>query len=566
MKKFLLVLAIIFITNNVIAQKPNIVFVLVDDLGYKDVGFMGATDIPTPNLDSLANQGTIFTSAYAVHPFCGPSRMGLITGRYPHEFGGQFNLADRASVTEGIPVNQRMMSNMLQDAGYRTGLVGKWHLGDETQYHPNNRGFDDFYGFLYGGHKFFPSEYKASYNNANSWVYTHPLEHNGVVVTDDDEYLTDELSHQGVRFINESVNANKPFFLFMSYNAPHTPLEAKTEDKNVAIIKDIANADRKEYAAMVYAVDRGVKEIVDALKAKNAYNNTLIIFMSDNGGRSDKGANNGVLSGNKGDTLEGGLRVPLFFHWPNNVPAGVKYDYPVTALDFYPTFAKLANATIQPNKDLDGLDIWNDIVAGTNARDNKEIIFSLRFDNASSRVAVRRGDWKAYRFNNNQDWKLFNITNDIGETINLSSSNPTILQELKVAGANLTKGFVAPLWFHASNAETAWDTNGMPNYEATFGDALFIDDENTFTNNTFLMYPNPVKNTLNFTIQNAASPFAEVTLYNLQGKLIQHQKNLQQDKNNQFTIKLLSGIPNGVYIAKVKNGTAVLNYKIVRSE
>lgn len=552
--------------NNMMAQKPNIVFVLVDDMGYKDVGFMGSTDIPTPNLDRLANQGTIFSSAYAVHPFCGPSRMGLITGRYPHEFGGQFNLEDVSSIIEGIPANERMMSNMLQDAGYRTGIVGKWHLGDESQYHPNNRGFDDFYGFLYGGHKYFPAEYKAAYNNVNSWVYTHPLEHNGTIVTDDDEYLTDELSHQGVRFINESVTANKPFFLLMSYNAPHTPLEAKAEDKNVAIIKDIANADRKEYAAMVYAVDRGVQEIVDALKAKNVYNNTLIVFMSDNGGRSDKGANNGVLSGNKGDTLEGGFRVPLFFHWPNNVPAGVKYEYPVTALDFYPTFAKLANATIQPNKDLDGLDIWNDIVAGTNARNNGEIIFSLRHDNASNRVAVRRGDWKAYRFNNNQDWKLFNITNDISETTNLSGANPTILQELKVAGANLTKGFVDPLWFHATSAETAWNNNGMPNYEATFGDALNIDDENVFVNNDILMYPNPVKNKLNFIINNAKSSFVEVTLYNLQGKIIQHQKNIQQDKNKQFVLNLLPGIPSGVYIAKVKNAKTTLNYKIVKSK
>lgn len=565
MKKILIIVAAIFIANNVVAQKPNIVFVLVDDLGYGDLGYTGATDIPTPNIDALANQGTKFTSAYAVHPFCGPSRMGLITGRYPHEFGGQFNLADQASVTEGIPVNQRMMSNMLQDAGYRTGLVGKWHLGDESQYHPNNRGFDDFYGFLYGGHKFFPAEYKAAYNGPNSWVYNHPLEHNGITVTDDDEYLTDELSHQGVRFINESVAANKPFFLFMSYNAPHTPLEAKNEDKNVAIIKDIANADRKEYAAMVYAVDRGVKEIVDALKAKNVYNNTLIVFMSDNGGRSDKGANNGVLSGNKGDTLEGGFRVPMFFHWPNNVPAGVNYDYPVTALDFYPTFAKLANATIQPNKDLDGLDIWSNVVAGTNARSNNEIIMSIRHDNASNRVGIRRGDWKAYRFNNNQNWKLFNITNDISETTDLSSSNPTILQELKVAGANLTKEFIEPLWFHATNAATAWSNNGMPNFEATFGEALNLDDENVFLDSTLLMYPNPVKDILSFTFQNTKSSFIDVTIYNLQGKVIQQQKNITQDKNGQFKLKLFSGIPNGVYMTNVKNGNKNFKYKVVIS-
>ncbi|MCL7752656.1 sulfatase-like hydrolase/transferase [Polaribacter sp. Z022] len=566
MRKLLLFTTLFIFTSFVNAQNPNIVFVLVDDLGYGDLGYTGAKDIPTPNIDQLANQGTKFTSAYAVHPFCGPSRMGLITGRYPHEFGAQFNLADNSSVTKGIPANQRMMSNMFQDAGYRTGLVGKWHLGSESQYHPNNRGFDDFYGFLYGGHRYFPAEYKAAYNGPNSWVYNHPLEHNGTIVTDDDEYITDELSHQGVRFINESVAANKPFFLFMSYNAPHSPLEAKTEDMNVDVIKDIANLDRRKYAAMVYAVDRGMKEIVDALKAKNVYNNTLIIFMSDNGGSLKFAANNGPLSGQKGDTLEGGFRVPTFFHWPNNVPAGVNYDYPITALDFYPTFAHLAGATIQPNKDLDGLNIWNHVVAGTNARNDNEIIMSVRHDNASNRVGIRRGDWKAYRLNNNQDWKLYNLKNDIGETTNLSATNPTILSELKSAGAFIVKDFAEPLWFHSTNAESAWNNNNMPNFEATFGEALSIDDENMFENSRFSFYPNPVKSKINFTINNANSNMSDVILYDLQGRIIQSIQNLKQDKNNSFTLQLLPNIPNGVYMAKVKNSKSVFAYRIVVSK
>lgn len=565
MKKLLLFSVIVLFTITSYSQKPNIVFVLVDDLGYGDLGYTGATDIPTPNIDQLANQGTIFTSAYAVHPFCGPSRMGLITGRYPHKFGAQFNLADQSSITKGIPENERLMSNMLQDAGYRTGLVGKWHLGDESQYHPNNRGFDDFYGFLYGGHKYFPSEYKAAYNGPNSWVYNHPLEHNGVTVTDDDEYITDELSHQGVRFINESVEANKHFFLFMSYNAPHSPLEAKTEDKNVAVIKDISNSSRREYAAMVYAVDRGVKEIVDALKAKNVYNNTLIVFMSDNGGRLDKGANNGPLKGQKGDTLEGGFRVPTFFHFPNTVPAGVIYDYPITALDFYPTFAHIAEATIQNNKDLDGLNIWNSVLAGTNARSNGEIIMSVRHDNASNRVGIRRGDWKAYRFNNNSDWRLYNLKNDIGETTNLGGSNPTILNELKSAGAFVVKQFTEPLWFHAANAENGWNSNGMPNFEATFGAALSTDDEQLFANNQLQFYPNPVKTELNFRIQNASSNSSEITLYNIQGKKVLQELNVMKTDNNQFNVHLKLKIPDGVYIAKIKNDNKVYRYKVIIS-
>ncbi len=550
------------ISLSISAQKPNIVFVMVDDLGYGDLGYTGATDIPTPNIDALANGGTKLTSAYAVHPFCGPSRMGFITGRYPHKFGAQFNLADNSSITLGIPTNERMMSNMFQDAGYRTGLVGKWHLGDESQYHPNNRGFDDFYGFLYGGHRYFPNQYKAAYNGPNSWVYNHPLERNGTVVTDDDEYITDELTNEGIRFINESVNTNKPFFLFMSYNAPHSPLEAKTEDMNVDVIKDISNSDRRKYAAMVYAIDRAMKRISDALKANNIYENTLIVFTSDNGGSLQFAANNGPLSGQKGDTLEGGFRVPTFFHWPNTVPAGVNYDYPISALDFYPTFASIAGATIQQNKQLDGLDVWDAIINNTNSRPNNEVIMSIRHDNASNRVGIRRGDWKAYRLNNNQDWKLYNLKNDIGEKTNLSTSNPQLLQELKVAGANIAKTFVEPLWFHASSAETNWNNNNMPNFEETFGSALSVNEE-LYNSNLLSFYPNPVKNSIQFNLDNSNVSTVDVSIYNIQGVKVYQNKNLKKRSDNKFIVNLEQKITNGVYLVKIKADNKILSQKIV---
>ena len=563
MKKITFLIVVSFCIFQIHAQKPNIVFVMVDDLGYGDLGYTGATDIPTPNIDALANGGIKLTSAYSVHPFCGPSRMGFITGRYPHKFGAQYNLADNSSINLGIPTNERMMSNMLQDAGYRTGLVGKWHLGDESQYHPNNRGFDDFYGFLYGGHRYFPSQYKAAYNGPNSWVYNHPLQRNGVTVTDDDEYITDELTNEGIRFINEAASSNKPFFLFMSYNAPHSPLEAKTEDMNVDVIKDISNADRRKYAAMVYAVDRGMKRLVDALKQQNIYNNTLIVFTSDNGGSFRFAANNGPLSGQKGDTLEGGFRVPTFFHWPNTVPAGIDYDYPVSALDFYPTFAHLAGATIQQNKELDGLNVWNAVVNNTNSRPNNEVIMSIRHDNASNRVGIRRGDWKAYRFNNTQDWRLFNLKNDIGEQNDLSSTNTGLLQELKLAGATIAKTFVEPLWFHASSAETNWNNNNMPNFEATFGSALSVDDESTFANSLISFYPNPIKNSIHFTIEDSNVSNIDVTIYNVQGVKVYQNSKLERNQKNQFMLNLDSKIARGIYLIKVSYEQLSISKKII---
>ncbi|MEJ7736809.1 MAG: sulfatase-like hydrolase/transferase [Chitinophagaceae bacterium] len=310
-------------------KRPNILVIMCDDLGYNDVGFNGSTDIVTPELDKLAKNGVIMTSAYVAHPFCGPSRAGFITGRYPQVIGTPYNLHDDGKKTEdGVPVSETFMSNVLQKSGYFTGLVGKWHLGYEPQFQPNNRGFDDFYGFLGGGHKYFPAQYKPQYDNQvkeNKYpinVYLTPLLHNKQEV-DETEYLTDAFSREASRMVKDASNKKKPFFLFVSYNAPHVPLEAKAED--LKKFENIPDKDRRTYAAMVYAVDRGVGEIVKTLKATNQFDNTLIVFLSDNGGNFDHGAKNTPLKGTKGDTWEGGFRVPMFFHWPEKLKGGRQF-------------------------------------------------------------------------------------------------------------------------------------------------------------------------------------------------------------------------------------------------
>ena len=454
------------------AERPNILVIMCDDLGYSDVGFNGAKDIPTPEIDKLALNGTIMTSGYVSHPFCGPSRAALMTGKYPHTFGSQFNLPSNSQVyaDQGITRKETFMSKMLQDAGYYTGAVGKWHLGAVPEFHPNNRGFDDFYGFLGGGHKYFPQEYMAAYakqkgeGNENIWDYLTPLEHNGINVENPTEYLTDELSRKAVDFVRNASQKENPFFLYLAYNAPHVPLEAKAED--LEMFKDIKDGKRRTYAAMVYAVDRGVGEVVEALKETGEYENTLIVFLSDNGGKLTEGATNFPLREGKGSTCEGGYRVPMFFHWPGKVASGKTFPYPVSALDFYPTFAKLAQAELPAGKVLDGKDIWPTFSQGQNPR-RGEMIYILRHREGYSDVGVRQDQWKALKTNQNK-WKLYNIEEDLGELTNLSENYPDQLGKMVSEAEKWSKTHTEPQWFDPEELEAIWKEKNMVKFEEIF--------------------------------------------------------------------------------------------------
>ncbi len=460
-------------TSNKQKATPNILLILCDDLGYSDVGFNGAKDIKTPALDNLAKNGTVLTSAYVAHPFCGPSRTSIMTGRYAHKIGGQFNLP-RAHENAGLGVTtkEQYISKTLQKAGYYTGAVGKWHLGTIQKYHPNNRGFDDFYGFLGGGHDYFPKKFKAAYEkqkaNGNTTIrdYITPLQFNGKEV-DEDEYITDALSREAIHFIDRANSKEEPFFLYLSYNAPHTPLEAKEED--LKHYKHIKDKKRRIYAGMVHAVDRGVSTIVETLKKNQQLDNTLIIFFSDNGGKLSKGATNFPLKEGKGSTCEGGYRTPMFFHWPNIVPAGTKFEHPVSALDLYPTLTALANAKLPKDKILDGKNIWNEFLAGENPYQDKNI-YALRhrieFDNYTD-VGVRKNKWKALKIENKK-WALYDINNDPGEQNDLSSKYPEILKKLVQDAEKWSKTNKQPLWFHNETTNKQWKNNNMPNFEQTF--------------------------------------------------------------------------------------------------
>lgn len=455
-------------------QRPNIVMILCDDLGYSDVGFNGATDIRTPVLDRLAANGTVCSSGYVCHPFCGPSRVGIMTGRYPHVLGAPFNLPasnkgieayNRMGIDEGEP----LISTVLKDAGYYTGAVGKWHLGIDPQFHPNNRGFDDYYGFLGGGHKYFPEEYRPLYEQAvkngvkHIWDYLHPLEHNGEEVRET-EYITDALSREAARFVRQASEKDQPFFLYVAYNAPHSPLEAKEED--LAEFSEIVDQDRRTYAAMVYAIDRGVGKIVESLREAGELENTLLVFLSDNGGKLSLGATNRPLKGGKGDTYEGGFRVPMFFHWQAGLKGGREFPHPVSSLDFYPTFAALAGAELAPTKTLDGRDIWDDFVAGRDAHAD-EVVFAMRHRDGFTDVAARQGRWKACRAYNGP-WRLHDIEQDLGEERDLSRRHPERLRDLVRSAEAWGRTHPQPKWFHDRAARDSWAAEEMPRFDETF--------------------------------------------------------------------------------------------------
>ncbi|MDZ8117768.1 sulfatase family protein [Pontiella agarivorans] len=469
------------------SSRPNILLILADDLGYADVGFNhpysgpnqnnaynGTAQVSTPELDRLADNGTIFTSAYVVHPFCGPSRMGLLSGRYPHDFGGPFNLPDDSSgnyTTQGISTNEVLLSSMLQDAGYYTGLMGKWHLGQEPEFHPNNRGFDAFYGFLGGGILYW-GPYQAS-----GWDYLRYPQYNGVADTSlgSEDHITDVLTDKGIDFIEQAVATADPFFLFMSYNAPHSIMvdgrndrdQAKAED--LAVFADVPDRYRRNLLGLIRGMDRGVGQLVQALKDTGQYENTLIIFLSDNGGRSDEvggWGDNGVLRGRKGDVTEGGFRVPMFMHWPNMIPSGVTYDYPVTALDFYPTFARLAGTEIPVGQEVAGKDLWDTLMAAEHSRPG-EPIYTVTYSTTAASVGIRQDQWKALRIGNSS-WALYDVASDISETVDVSGANSAVLSNLVSEGASWSSSHVQPLWWNNPSQETDWKNNSMPHYETVF--------------------------------------------------------------------------------------------------
>jgi len=399
-------------SNN--AKKPNLVIILADDLGYGDVGFTGSKQIKTPRLDSLAQSGVIFKKGYVSAPVCGPSRAGLITGRNQVNFGFDNNLVSRSAQYNaehfGLPLSEVTIADRLKKLGYVTGLMGKWHLGDEPHFQADKRGFDDIWTYPHGGHDYFRSQ-------PNSGKYLSSLMSN-YKTPDPITYITDDTGNESVNFIRR--NNNKPFFLYASFNAPHGPLQAPDEDiKRYAHIKD---EKRRIYSAMVHRLDVNVGKIVDELKAQNLFNNTIIVFLSDNGGpkaHKNPWTINAPFRGSKGNLLEGGVRVPFIMSWPSKIKAGTHYTHPISALDLAPTFVKAAGGNITKKDNFDGVNLLPFVKRNKLITRKKEMMW--RFTVSAS---ILDGHWKLVRLPDRLPL-LYNLKTDPSELNNVALQHIT---------------------------------------------------------------------------------------------------------------------------------------------
>jgi len=421
---------LLVVTTLVCAQnttKPNVIIILTDDQGYGDVGFNGCTDIPTPNIDRIADNGVKFTNAYVTYAVCGPSRAGIMTGRYQDRFGfGRNPLLAPNDTMQGLPASEETLATVLAKTDYKSMALGKWHLGAHRSQYPLNRGFNEFFGFLGGGHQYFPKEWVlddvSEVKKQFDGYRTKLMRNNGRV--DEQEYLTDALSREAVSFVKR--NAHNPFFIYLAYNAPHAPLQAT--DKYLKRFNHIKDKKRKTYAAMVSAVDDGVGRLLNTLEETGIDKNTIVFFLSDNGGPETKnGSDNRELREGKGSLYEGGIHVPFAMQWPGVIPAGMVYEKPISSLDMFATAAAQANA---PTKnELDGVNLVPFLTDSIEA-DPHKALFWRKFDQEA--YAVRMGDDKMVRYKTEQD-ELYNLRTDISEEKALAVENHSQYDTLKNA-------------------------------------------------------------------------------------------------------------------------------------
>lgn len=403
-------------------KKPNIVVLFSDDAGYADFGFQGSQVMHTPNLDQLASEGVKFTQGYVSASVCGPSRAGLLTGRYQQRFGFEENnvpsfMSSNSALdgeNMGIPLDETTMGEYLQDLGYTTAYFGKWHLGGADRFHPTKRGFDEFYGFRGGARSYYayepiPQKQKENWLERGFGEYAEP-----------ERYLTDKLGEETADFIERSQE--KPFFALVAFNAVHTPMEAEQKDMDQF---PQLSGKRQQVAGMTLALDRACGVILDKLKELGLDQNTIVVFTNDNGGPTDKNASiNLPLAGTKSNHLEGGVRVPFLMSWPGVIKKSTQYDYPVSTMDLLPTFVEAAGGDAKPLTQLDGVDLLPYIKKENNTRPH-EVLFWKK----ACRASVRKGDYKLLRFPD-RPAELYNIINDESEQNDLAAQYPDKVREM----------------------------------------------------------------------------------------------------------------------------------------
>ena len=448
-------------------ELPNIIIILADDLGWNDISFygggLGNGAVQTPNIDRIAAEGVHFSNGYAGNATCAPSRAALLTGRYPTRYGFEFtpapaslmslvatfdshreqlhpgyfleeNLSDFPPFEEqGVPTTEILLPEILASKDYHSILLGKWHLGESEGYTPNDRGFDEFLGFLAGAAMFAeyddPAMIKSiqEFDGIDQFLWpnlTFAVRYNKEQRFKPDEYMTDYLSHQAVRAIE--ANKDRPFFMYLSYNAPHTPLHAMKSDYDS--LSMIESHTERVYGAMMLSLDRGIGKVIDAVEAAGIGDNTLIIFSSDNGGADYVGLPNlnAPYRGWKMTFFEGGTHVPFFMRWPNRIEAGTEYQRPVTHIDIFSTIAAAAEVSVPTDREIDGVDLLP-FVTGDRSEDPHEAIFWR----TGTYRAVRSGDWKLQLSDPDETPFLYNLAVDPTEQNNLAATSPMELERLK---------------------------------------------------------------------------------------------------------------------------------------
>jgi arylsulfatase A-like enzyme len=408
------------------ARKPNIIVILSDDQGWGETSIQGCKDIPTPNIDTIARSGVRFTNGYVSCPVCSPTRAGLMTGRYQQRFGHEFNPGPALAAAEnfGLPLTETAFPAWLKPLGYATGMVGKWHLGYKPEYHPLKRGFDEFFGFLGGAHSYVD----ALQDPANPIL-------RGTEKVDEKEYLTDAFGREAATFIDRHKNG--PFFLYLAFNAVHAPLQAM--EKYLSRFPSISDTRRKTFAAMTAAKDDAVGKVLAKLREHKIEENTLIFYLSDNGGPTlNTTSQNGPLRGYKGQVLEGGIRVPFMVQWKARLRGGQVYEKPVISLDILPTAVAAAGG--KPSPLWDGVDLMPYLTGKSPGAPHE--ILCWRF---GSQWAIRKGDWKLLAMGTGQP-ELYNLAADIGESKNLAASNPAKVKELQAAYDAWNAKNINPRW------------------------------------------------------------------------------------------------------------------------
>ena len=463
-------LGFVLLATAAAVDKPNVIYIVADDLGWKDVGFNGCTDIKTPNIDALATGGAKFTQFY-VQPMCTPTRAALMTGRYPFRYGLQTAVIPSVS-DYGLDTSEWLMPQCLKEAGYKTAIIGKWHLGHaDKKYWPKQRGFDYQYGAMIGELDYFTH----SEHGVLDWFRDNQQVH-------EKGYTTELLGADAVKYITGQDGKN-PFYLYLTFNAPHTPYQAPQE--YIDRYKSIEEPTRRIYAGMVACLDDNIGRVVAALDKKGLRDNTLIVFHSDNGGTHNPmfagvmadvskikiPCDNGPYRDGKGSLFEGGTRVCAFANWPGHIKAQA-VDGLIHAVDMFPTLAKLAGAsTAKCKQPLDGLDVWEAIAEGK-ASPRTEIVYNVE----PFRGALRQGDWKLiWRNMLPTSVDLYNLAEDPSEKNNVAAANADKVTAMQQRLDALAKEAKRPLFFVDQMKVLMKNMNGEP---VLPGDDGFGDDDN----------------------------------------------------------------------------------------